>query len=320
MMLSTNELTTWIQQRLVRSFIVGMGKLPLELRLRLSRSVLTSFPRRFFRYLVSAAGPQMVQIQGGPASGMWLTLDLIYDSRLFVIGTYEPYVATALTSLCRPGMTAFDIGAHLGYFTLILARLVGESGQVYAFEPLPHNVQRLRGHLRQNAFDQVKVKEIAVSESSGTATFYYWPESSILGSIASAKGFAGKKEATSQLNVRTQSVDDLIEQEGIDQLDIVKLDAEGEEVHILCGMNKTLATMHPTIICEFHSPQLARDGANLLCQYGYTLYDLRQSPKVPLAMANFVPSRTTILAHFQESAFSSDSSRNFLVDYGRHYE
>jgi FkbM family methyltransferase len=231
---------------------------------------------------------------------MLMTLDLAREGRTFVIGTYEEYVAGSLSELCRPGMVAFDIGAHIGYFTLVLSRLVGNTGQVYAFEPNPFNIQRLREHVMLNGLQQVVIKETAVSQSTGSATLYYWPRTNAnIGSIANSVGFASVNAAPERLLVATRSVDDLLEQEGITHLNVVKIDAEGEEVRILNGMTRALTTFHPIIVCEFHSADLASDGFYLLRQYGYTLYDLQKNPKVPLITDNFEPYRTTLLACFR---------------------
>ena len=87
------------------------------------------------------------------------------------LGTYESHFARLTAKLVRPGMLAFDVGAHSGYFTLILSRLVGETGKVISFEPQPRPSNDLRRHIELNNLSNVEVVEAAVSDRSGTAFF-----------------------------------------------------------------------------------------------------------------------------------------------------
>jgi FkbM family methyltransferase len=79
----------------------------------------------------------------------------------------------------RPGDVAYDIGANAGFFTLLMSRLVGPSGHVHAFEPLPLNVARLRRHLRINNIANVTVHPVAVSDKTGVAKFCSYAHSAI---------------------------------------------------------------------------------------------------------------------------------------------
>ncbi|MBI2331372.1 MAG: FkbM family methyltransferase, partial [Chloroflexi bacterium] len=90
-----------------------------------------------------------VTVAGGGLAGLRLQLDM-QKEKDYWLGTYEPELQAALRDLARPGMTAYDVGAHIGYISLLLARAVSPSGRVFAFEPLPANLERLQANLTLN--------------------------------------------------------------------------------------------------------------------------------------------------------------------------
>ena len=163
-------------------------------------------------------------------------------------GTLEIPVQEALRRHLGPGATLFDIGANVGFFSLIGARLAGPSGRVHAFEPLPANVARIRAHAAANGFAQVEVREVALGEESGRATLSV-PEE---GSWAHLERYAPDRDVPGKLDVEVTTVDALVEGGRTRPPDVVKIDAEGAEVEILRGMEATLGAHRPAVICEMH--------------------------------------------------------------------
>src|SRR6266849_8394000 len=102
-----------------------------------------------------------VQIQKGPAAELWMRLNPRTGGDAFA-GGGEPEVQKALQEHLRPGMTFYDIGANIGFFSLLAARLVGRDGHVASFEADPEVAARLREHIARNNFSQVSVVERAV--------------------------------------------------------------------------------------------------------------------------------------------------------------
>ena len=123
----------------VRRGLYRLGPLPRLLRQGLNRA--------------APIGVHPVTIAGGPLAGSQLLLDLQVDKDLW-LGTYEPEVEKLVREVARPGMTAYDLGANLGYMTLLLAKAVGERGRVVAVEALPVNVARLREAIRLNRLER----------------------------------------------------------------------------------------------------------------------------------------------------------------------
>ncbi len=174
-----------------------------------------SGPNRGFRWIVGAS-----------THGAWL-------------GTYERRTQGQLVDALRPGDVAYDIGANAGFFTLLMARRVGPTGHVHAFEPMPENLAFLREHLTLNRLTNVTVHPVAVSDVTGTVAF-----------TRGVNLATGSIEATGDLTVPCVALDDL-------QLPLpraIKMDIEGAESLALCGMTRTLREARPLLVIEGHIP------------------------------------------------------------------
>ncbi len=116
-------------------------------------------------YRRALVGPGV--IEAGPAKG--LRFDAGADTVRFEKGDYEQPVQQALASLARPGDVCYDIGANLGFFSILLGRLVGPTGVVHAFEPVPANAVAIERNARLNDLDNVCVMRVALTRSDGEA-------------------------------------------------------------------------------------------------------------------------------------------------------
>ncbi len=106
----------------------------------------------------------------GPVKGMkWIVGSSVHSCWL---GSYEFLEQQAILRYLKPGMVAYDIGAHVGFYTLMFAKIVGPSGEVHAFEPYPENVRFLQKHLELNRLTNVILKPLAISDKSGEVEFY----------------------------------------------------------------------------------------------------------------------------------------------------
>src|SRR5579864_59054 len=118
------------------------------------------------QYLIHGPREAAFRIETGPAAGMFFSC-LTSHKYFFVRGAYESELAAPILSLVRPGSVVFDIGAHIGYWTLVLSRFCGPSGTVFAFEPLPENLVRLHHNLQLNNVENVQVVSAAASDVIG---------------------------------------------------------------------------------------------------------------------------------------------------------
>ena len=224
-------------------------------------------------------GITTVKVAGGRLKGLSLCLDL-QKEKDYWLGTYELGLQNALGELVRPGMVAYDIGANIGYITLLLARLVGEDGAVYAFEALPTNLERLEANIALNQIDaKIVVVSSAVLDHSGDVEFLV----STSGGMGKAVGSAGRQniEYNNRITLSAISVDDFVYSGGYPVPQLVKMDIEGGEVQALPGMRRLLLESRPLLMLELHGYDAARIAWDVLGEAGYRLcYMERNFPKV----------------------------------------
>lgn len=164
--------------------------------------------------------------------GRKMYLDEDDSMRLSTRGYYEPFITQQIKSLVKEGDIVLDIGAHIGYYTLILAKLVGEKGKVYAFEPDPTNFVLLRKNVEINGYKNVILEQKAVSDCPGKVKLYLGAERSTHHSIHKNKYSGGD-----YVLVESICLDDYLKE---DQIHFAKIDIEGGEFGALRGMSLLL--------------------------------------------------------------------------------
>lgn len=176
------------------------------------------------------------------------------------LGSYEYHKQKLFTRTVLPGDVVFDIGAHVGFYTLLASVLVRESGQVVAFEPMPDNLRYLREHLQLNQIANVKVIGAAVSDFIGQAGFRIGATST-QGTLSESGG----------LEVETVTLDHLIATGKTPIPRVIKMDIEGGETRALLGAINLLKTHHPTIFLATHGRDLHQQCCDFLSAIGYRL-------------------------------------------------
>ena len=163
-----------------------------------------------------------------------------------VLGTYEMPVQEILAKYLQPEDIFYDIGANVGFFTIVAAKLVGSSGKVYAFEPEPENVSTLQHNIQINKFLHVTTIEKAVSCTTGQEKLLL---SDYCGghTLATISSQANSRQA---INIDVISIDDLVKLKEIEPPTLVKIDVEGAEIDVLYGMSQTIKECKPIIIYE----------------------------------------------------------------------
>jgi FkbM family methyltransferase len=168
----------------------------------------------------------------------------------YALGTTEPPVQEALQRLVKPGDVVYDIGANVGFFTVLLGRLVEPGGTVAAFEPLPATAESLRKNAALNGFAHVTVFANAVGRCAGNVKLALREESTW------AK-LADADTTGPTLEVPMVAIDDLVEAETIRPPSLVKIDVEGAELEVIEGMRRTLLKHRPVVLCEMHGKNAA---------------------------------------------------------------
>ena len=244
-------------------------RLPLTTRLALYRlGPLTDLVREALNR-AAPSGVRPVRVASGGLAGLWLLLDLQVDKDLW-LGTYEPELEQAIRRFASSGSVAYDLGANVGYSTLLLARAVGTAGHVFAFEPLTQNLDRLQGAIARNGLDAwITIVPSAVGAQSGAATFLIHPS----GSMGRLTGGAGRREGfITSAEVDVVTLDDFVFASGHPAPAVVKVDLEGGEGGALQGMRRLLKEHSPTLLIELHGASAAAEVSRELDAAGYRMY------------------------------------------------
>lgn len=211
------------------------------------------------------------------------TRDLGICAHLMTAGRWEGWVERALARLVRPGMRFADVGANFGYYTLLGARWVGATGQVFAFEANPAIAAKLRKSITVNGYTgRVRLFAVAAHDAAARLRFTFSHELSGGGSLAdgATEGFA-----THAIEVPAARIDDLLAE--VPAIDVMKFDVEGAEPAALAGAAALIARS-PTValVVEFHAGTV---GA----EHGGALPFLRRFAQDGFSLALIEPEGTT---------------------------
>lgn len=205
------------------------------------------------------------------------------------LGTHEPHAQATLREQVREGMTVYDCGANVGYFSVMLARLVGARGRVYAFEPSPASVEALRAARELNNFTNLAVVPAAVWDERATLRFCRGDEGASLVSDHVAgvfgEGGAGADPPQGSVEIEANSLDNFVYEEGHAPPDFIKLDVEGAEGRAVRGARRLLAEHRPGLLLEIHG-EPGREVWALLQELDYTTTDIA-SGRVPQSADQF---------------------------------
>lgn len=211
---------------------------------------------------------------------------------ILFFGTYEPELRAFLLSFLKPGYVGLDVGANVGWHTLLMAMKVGREGQILAVEPNPSVRQVLVNHIKLNRLSQVRVLPYALTDHDGTMEF--------VGPLAedsgSGDGFIVTdpgKVGGSVIHVEARSFDTLLPTLDLQRLDFVKMDIEGFEYRALLGMRTAMARFRPVIALEFNAAYVHRCGASrddigkLLDEYSYQTFLIHRTGMVQCSYSSW---------------------------------
>jgi FkbM family methyltransferase len=150
----------------------------------------------------------------------------------------------------KEGDVVIDCGGHIGAFTLWAAKRAGPSGRVLTFEPAPDNLRLLRANVKNNALPQAKVFDCALADRNERAYLYLAPAH---GNPAANTLQGGAQQKTVQIQVRR--LDDIVLEEKLARIDLLKIDVEGAELKLLAGAQRTLA-LTLRLVMELHPEKI----------------------------------------------------------------
>jgi FkbM family methyltransferase len=218
---------------------------------------------RFLRAIISrtSSGDDVVAVvRAGHGRGIRLPLDPTQE-KYYWAGQHDVPVQDALTRVLKPGAVFWDIGAHVGFFTILASRLVGSIGRVHAFEPMPLNLKRLGKSAELNGTDNVTVHGIAVGGTNGSAQLYGHRANAMWTLVA-------ERANTDGVTVRCRTIDSLASELG--DPEVIKVDVEGAELDLLRGGLATIQLAKPTLVVEFAAPEFVDSARALLPLYQFS--------------------------------------------------
>jgi FkbM family methyltransferase len=219
--------------------------------------------------------PEVIAV--GPGKG--LRFDPGPSNADYASGNNELPVQQAMAEHLKAGSVFFDVGANVGFLTVLGAHLVGPGGKVYAFEPVASNADYVRRNCRVNGFSQVRVLEAAVSNQCGQGQLNLAAYS---GGAALSSVEAPPDPAGTQM-VDLVTIDAAVERDGLAPPHLVKIDVEGAELEVLQGMSVTAKRHRPIVIVEVDAGEpepLRRKQAECeqwLRHHGYKVHELPDS-------------------------------------------
>jgi FkbM family methyltransferase len=182
-------------------------------------------------------------------------------------------VTCLMSAMLRPGMNVVDVGANLGFYTLLAANAVRESGRVWSFEPEPHNFQLLMKSIQANNFHNVEPVQTALSDAPGIEKLYLAPTSEPNAHTLSQDRGMGS------LEIQSTSLDEFLQANGTGRVDLLKVHVFGDEPIVLRGSRRVLQASRPMVVTRFGSSRWNDDVSLLDDLFSwYDVYEIVESP------------------------------------------
>ena len=206
----------------------------------------------------------VVRILQGPLRGKrWIVGSSNHGCWL---GSYEAAKQRKIMAVARPGMVCWDVGAHVGFYTLLFAELIGRRGKVYAFEPASGNVELLRRHVEMNGYGNVSIFSVALGDRDGEAAFDPGPNSSM-----------GHLSEAGAVRVQCRRADTLLGAGEVEAPDLIKLDVEDAVAAVLREAERVLKG-RPLVFVATRGEKAHRECTELLAGFGYVVRSLDGGP------------------------------------------
>jgi FkbM family methyltransferase len=238
--------------------------------------ILGSALKNISRVAIPSDALVWTSIRSGPGKGLWIHLNPRYEME-YLHGDYEAPVGRILLSNLRPGTVFYDVGAHIGMFSLIVARSLGAHGSVFVFEPDPSNVRRVKEHASRNQLDAIRIIPKAAWSTIGRLRFQRASFQSSMNRGVLVGGTSAAEEST--IEVESITLDAVAREHALPSL--IKIDVEGSEAAVLQGSEEIFRSAKPLLVCEIHHEQASYDVTRWLVARGYKFLWLESSTEFP---------------------------------------
>ena len=232
-------------------------------------------------------GMYRTRVLTGPLAGTMLTLPAL-ERPSFALGNFERHVVNAIRAEMVSGGVAYDVGAYVGYLTMVMSRCAGPDGTVVAFEASPRVLPALKANLAADEFANTEIVDRAVSDQSGTLSFEMYPYSTI-GRISRD----GTADDAVTVEVQAITLDEYVYELGNPPPDLIKIDVNGAELQVLQGADRLLREQAPKVLVEVRT-RTQPEVADLMAAAGYRARHLEAEDQARADLYNvvFVPNAT----------------------------
>lgn len=224
-----------------------VGKLPLPLIKQISS---LRFKNPLFEKVLSLA-TRSFQAQDGVIQqglGRGMKFNTGPSAAGYLLGTSEPEMQEAIRLFVKSGNVVFDVGANVGFFSLLAAQQVGPSGKIFSFEPLENNAKWVRHNFELNGVQNGTVRVEALGGENTEAEFII-SKTMTLGRLSST---GEAPDEVSRVKVPVRKLDTLISEKAIEYPNLIKVDIEGAETEFLKGAHETIKKSKPVLLIELH--------------------------------------------------------------------
>lgn len=238
------------------------------------------------------------------------------DSLELLQRPFEPNEVSLVKRLIKPGDTVIDIGANIGYYTVLFSDLAGPNGQVIAFEPDRQNAEILGENIILNRCNNITVHGLAVGRETGSIRLHHCQ-----GNAGMHRTYDSICCGTDFVEIDCVSLDDFLNHST--QVDFIKMDIEGAEYSALQGMSQILSQDNLFLLVEFSPFALTESGSktsgfiNLLTSYGFTIYNVGR--RLERLDVQDIQSRAKLFDEHASSLIKRDKCEN-LSEFGAHLE
>lgn len=260
----------------------------LSKRTRVVRLITHPWKMLYPKFMKVARRTKEVKVRTFWGGEMSVVLPEDVSTNIWRYSSFEGDVCLFMLDFLQEGMTFIDIGAHYGFFTLLGSYLVGKEGKVLAFEPTPTTYQQLLKNVTNHSkYPNVETYNCAAYSEGSEIEFYdYGLENSAYNSAFGSRKVDSSSTGKNTIIVKARRIDDILREKELKSPNLIKIDAESSEMHVLKGMIKTLRNYEPNIIIELgdfeiHGVPESKEIIKWLRHVNYSPYEVRNGEIVP---------------------------------------
>jgi len=255
---------------------------------KLSRVILRFYKKEYGRYsiLVKVFFPYFAsKKENFETVKAYRNLKMELDPReyiqamIYLFGNFEPATIKYLENTIKKDDIVIDIGANVGYHTLIFSYLAGYNGKVYAFEPEPINYKTLKKNIEINNLNNIEAVNKAVSDKKAELDFYV---SNSFNKGTHSLVYNPVQHSKVPIKIECLPLSEFIEHNNINRIDFIKIDVEGAEYEVIKGMENAIKRFKPILLVEVNNDAQETHGLSskalkeYICSFGYNCFDITE--------------------------------------------